>query len=65
MMGALDAQKRLASIPLCTVDELPQADGIIFGTPTRFGDMCGQMRQLLDATGKLWADGSLPERSAA
>lgn len=58
-MGALEAQKRLASIPVCTVDELPQADGIIFGTPTRFGNMCGQMRQFLDATGKLWADGSL------
>jgi len=58
-MGALEAQKRLASIPVCTVDELPQADGIVFGTPTRFGNMCGQMRQFLDATGTLWAEGSL------
>jgi len=59
MMGALEAQKRLASIPVCTVDELPSADGIIFGTPTRFGNMCGQMRQFLDATGRLWAEGAL------
>ncbi|MFO7985697.1 MAG: NAD(P)H:quinone oxidoreductase [Desulfatiglandaceae bacterium] len=32
---------------------------LIFGTPTRFGNMCGQMRQFLDATGQLWARGSL------
>jgi len=41
------------------VDELGQADAIIFGTPTRFGNMCGQMRQFLDATGQLWASGAL------
>jgi NAD(P)H dehydrogenase (quinone) len=58
-MGAVDAQKALAHIPVCTVDELAQADAVIFGTPTRFGNMCGQMRQFLDATGQLWADGSL------
>ena len=58
-MGALEAQKRLAPIPVCTVDELALADGILFGTPTRFGNMCGQMRQFLDGTGKLWAEGSL------
>jgi multimeric flavodoxin WrbA len=34
------------------------ADAIIFGTPTRFGNMCGQMCQFLDATGRLWAKGS-------
>jgi NAD(P)H dehydrogenase (quinone) len=32
---------------------------VIFGTPTRFGNMCGQMRQFLDATGQLWAQGAL------
>jgi len=58
-MGAVDAQKAMAHVPLCTVDELPEADAIIFGTPTRFGNMCGQMRQFLDATGSLWADGAL------
>jgi NAD(P)H dehydrogenase (quinone) len=41
------------------VDELGQADAIIFGTPTRFGNMCGQMRQFLDATGGLWLSGDL------
>ncbi len=58
-MGALEAQKSMADIPVCTVDELSDAAGIIFGTPTRFGNMCGQMRQFLDATGQLWAKGAL------
>lgn len=58
-MGAVEAQKAFAHIPECTVDELPSADAIIFGTPTRFGNMCGQMRQFLDATGQLWLKGSL------
>ncbi len=58
-IGAVEAQKAFAHIPVCTVDDLVQADAIIFGTPTRFGNMCGQMRQFLDATGQQWANGSL------
>ena len=58
-MGALDAQQTMDNIPVCSVEELTEADAIIFGTPTRFGNMCGQMRQFLDATGQLWAKGSL------
>jgi NAD(P)H dehydrogenase (quinone) len=58
-MGAVEAQKSFAHIPVCTVDELATADAIIFGTPTRYGNMCGQMRQFLDATGQLWVKGSL------
>ncbi len=58
-MGAFEAQKAFSHIPVCTVEELGQADAIIFGTPTRFGNMCGQMRQFLDATGRLWAQGTL------
>ncbi len=58
-MGALEAQKSMAHIPVCTVEELAEADAVIFGTPTRFGNMCGQMRQFLDATGGLWVKGSL------
>lgn len=57
-MKALDAQKEFSHIPLCTVDELESADAIVFGTPTRFGNMCGQMRQFLDATGQLWMKGA-------
>jgi NAD(P)H dehydrogenase (quinone) len=58
-MGAVEPQKAFAHIPVCTVDELPGADAIIFGTPTRFGNMCGQMKQFIDATGKLWMSGQL------
>jgi len=58
-MGAIEAQKFFAHISICTVDELSSADAIIFGTPTRFGNMCGQMRQFLDSTGQLWANGAL------
>ncbi len=45
--------------PVATVDELPNYDAIIFGTPTRFGNMCAQMRNFLDQTGRLWMKGSL------
>ena len=58
-MGALEAQKAMAHIPVCNVEELSSADSVIFGSPTRFGNMCGQMRQFLDATGQLWAKGAL------
>jgi NAD(P)H dehydrogenase (quinone) len=58
-MGAVEAQKAFAQVPVCTVEELASADAVIFGTPTRFGNMCGQMRQFLDATGQLWAQGAL------
>lgn len=58
-MGAVEAQKAFAHVPVCTVDELKEADAILFGTPTRFGNMCGQMRQFLDATGRLWTQGAL------
>jgi len=58
-MGAIEAQKLQSQVPQCTVDELGLADAIIFGTPTRFGNMCGQMRQFLDGTGQLWMKGAL------
>jgi NAD(P)H dehydrogenase (quinone) len=58
-MGATAAQEALAHVPVCTVAELAEADAIIFGTPTRFGNMTGQMRQFLDATGQLWQQGKL------
>ena len=58
-MGAVDAQQAMTHVPIGTVEELASADAVIFGTPTRFGNMCGQMRQFLDATGQLWAQGAL------
>jgi len=58
-MGALEAQKAQAAVPVCTPEDLAAADAVIFGTPTRFGNMCGQMRQFLDSTGGLWMKGAL------
>jgi len=58
-MGATQARQAFAQVPLADVESLPEADAIIFGTPTRFGNMCGQMRSFLDRTGGLWARGAL------
>lgn len=51
--------------PIATVEELPNYDAIIFGTPTRFGNMCAQMRNFLDQTGGLWAEGKLVGKVAS
>jgi NAD(P)H dehydrogenase (quinone) len=45
--------------PIAVIDELAGYDAIIFGTPTRFGNMCAQMRNFLDQTGGLWVKGGL------
>ena len=58
-MGALETQKAQANVPVCKLEDLASADAIIFGTPTRFGNMCGQMRQFLDSTGGLWSKDAL------
>ena len=58
-VGAIEPQKRFAHIPVCTLPELAAADAVIIGTPTRFGNMCGQMRQFFDATGGIWKAGAL------
>jgi NAD(P)H dehydrogenase (quinone) len=47
------------SAPVASPDELPNYDGIIFGTPTRFGNMAAQMRNFLDQTGGHWVKGAL------
>lgn len=45
--------------PLASPEELADFDAIVFGTPTRFGNMAAQMRNFLDRTGGLWASGAL------
>jgi len=57
--GAKAARQAFAQIPIARVDQLPEADAILFGTPTRFGNMCAQMRNFLDQTGGLWVKGAL------
>jgi NAD(P)H dehydrogenase (quinone) len=57
--GAKAARAAFAHVPMARPDQLADADAIIFGTPTRFGNMCAQMRNFLDQTGGLWMKGSL------
>ncbi|ANB75965.1 NAD(P)H-quinone oxidoreductase [Paraburkholderia phytofirmans OLGA172] len=57
--GAKAPRATFAHVPVATVEQLVNADAIIFGTPTRFGNMCAQMRNFLDQTGGLWMSGGL------
>jgi NAD(P)H:quinone oxidoreductase type IV len=57
--GAKAAREAFADIPVIRPAQLAEADAIIFGTPTRFGNMCAQMRNFLDQTGELWMSGAL------
>ena len=57
--GAKQARAAFAHIPVAKPDDLADADALIFGTPTRFGNMCAQMRNFLDQTGGLWAKNAL------
>ena len=58
-MGATDAQKAFASVPVADPKNLADADAIILGSPTRYGAAAAQMRAFLDATGGLWTSGAL------
>lgn len=57
--GAKTARDEFAKVPVANPKRLDEADAIMFGTPTRFGNMCAQMRNFLDQTGQLWAKGAL------
>jgi NAD(P)H:quinone oxidoreductase type IV len=57
--GAKAAREEFAHVPLAIPTHMAEADAIIFGTPTRFGNMCAQMRNFLDQTGQMWAKGAL------
>jgi NAD(P)H dehydrogenase (quinone) len=57
--GAKKSREVFSHIALARPEDLADADAIIFGTPTRFGNMCAQMRNFLDQTGALWAQGAL------
>lgn len=52
--GAKEAQKVYSHIPIISSQKMTEADAYIFGTPTRFGNMCSQMRNFLDQLGGLW-----------
>ncbi len=51
------AQEAQREVPVVTLDELAEADGYVFGSPTRYGNMCAQLKNFLDQTGGLWSEG--------
>jgi NAD(P)H dehydrogenase (quinone) len=57
--GAKQTRSVFGHIPIAKPDDLADADAVIFGTPTRFGNMCAQMHNFLDQTGLLWAQNAL------
>ena len=63
--GAKAARKAFAHVSVAKVEDLAKADALIFGSPTRYGMMCAQMRNFLDQTGGLWMRGALVGKVAS
>lgn len=62
--AARQVRDQQQDIPVCTVDDLREADGVIMGSPTRYGNMTAQMKQLLDSTASLWLNGEMEGKPA-
>jgi NAD(P)H dehydrogenase (quinone) len=58
------AREQQKEIPVCTVQDLRDADAVLFGSPTRYGNMVAQMKQLIDSTGSLWVKGEMEGKPA-
>jgi len=52
------------AVPECTLDDWREADGVIFGSPTRYGNMTAQMKKLIDSTAQLWLSGQMEGKPA-
>jgi NAD(P)H dehydrogenase (quinone) len=61
---ALPVWEEQQAIPVCTLDELREADGVLFGSPTRYGNMIAQMKSLFDSTAGLWLEGAMEGKPA-
>ncbi|MCF8050582.1 MAG: NAD(P)H:quinone oxidoreductase [Desulfobacterales bacterium] len=61
---ARGVREQQQDVPVCTVEDLRQADGVIFGSPTRYGNMTAQMKQLIDSTAELWMNGEMEGKPA-
>ncbi|MFI5331948.1 MAG: NAD(P)H:quinone oxidoreductase [Desulfobaccales bacterium] len=61
---ALAVWNRQKDIPVCSLDDLKEADGIVFGSPTRYGNMIAQMKRLFDSTVTLWMEGAFEGKPA-
>jgi NAD(P)H dehydrogenase (quinone) len=55
-------RSRVAEAPVATLEDLEWADGVAFGTPTRFGNVSAQLKQFIDQAGRLWQDGKLADK---
>lgn len=62
--GIKKAKEMMKGIPIAANDDLEWADGIVFGTPTRYGNMASQMKQFIDQTGNLWQKNALVDKVA-
>jgi NAD(P)H:quinone oxidoreductase, type IV len=58
-MGATEAKKAMAGVPIADPKKLGEAEAVIFGTGTRYGSATAQMQAFFDATGGLWSSGAL------
>jgi len=59
-----DLRKQTEKIPVCSLDDLREADGVLFGSPTRYGNMTAQLKQLIDSTASLWLEGEMEGKPA-
>jgi NAD(P)H dehydrogenase (quinone) len=57
-------RSQVADAPVATLEDLEWADGVAFGTPTRFGNVAAQLKQFIDQAGRLWQDGKLVDKVA-
>jgi NAD(P)H dehydrogenase (quinone) len=55
-------RSQVDAAPVATVDDLEWADGVAFGTPTRFGNVSAQLKQFIDQAGRLWQQGKLADK---
>jgi NADPH-dependent FMN reductase len=56
--------KEQKDVPVCTLDDLREADGLLLGSPTRYGNMIAQMKALIDSTASLWLSGAMEGKPA-
>ena len=55
-------RSQVAEAPVASLDDLEWADGVAFGTPTRFGNVSAQLKQFIDQAGQLWQQGKLADK---
>jgi len=61
---AAQIREKQRAIPFCTLDDLKEADAVLFGSPTRFGNLAAQMKQLIDSMASLWLKGEMEGKPA-